>query len=304
MNVWPEGLVTPLLTPLQDDELDLDALRRLVERQVQAGVAAVVVGGGSGEHGALHLDERRRLTETVAEALDGRLPLIVQTGALATRDSVALGVHAASVGADGLMVASPFGEPISWPERVRFYQDVDAATELPIMLYNTPPSGLLTLAQVEELMELPNVDAIKDSSGDVIMLGDLLALAAERELAVYVGYDSLLTVAVRSGARGVLFGVGNVIPEELLATMRSCAMGDEDALRSSWPALRAFLRFMEDCSNYVALVKTGLALDGHDVGPVRAPYLMPGDDERAQLAAHLAAVRAAFPDLDRARSPR
>lgn len=290
---WPAGLVTPVLTPLAEDRVDEGALTALVERQVAAGVAALVVAGGSGEHAVLSLAERRQAAETVASALDGRLPFFVASGALATRDALSLSRHAQSVGAAGLMVASPFGEPISWGERLRFYQDVDAATDLPLMLYNTPPSGLLTLAQVEALLELEHVDAIKDSSGDVIFLGDLLALGAQHELAVYVGYDSLLVEAIAGGARGVLFGVANVIPEQLVATMRLIADGDAEALARVWPPLRAFLRFMEDGSNYVALCKAGLTADGLDVGAVRAPFLMPDDLERRALTDHLRAVRAA-----------
>ena len=299
---WPAGLLTPLLTPFgADGELDVGLVGPLVQRQVDAGAAAVVVAGGTGEHGALHLDERRRLAEAVAEALDGRLPMIVQTGALATRDAIALGDHADSCGAAGLMVASPFGEPIGWHERVRYYEEVDAAASLPIMIYNTPPAGILTLAQVEELLELPRVSAVKDSSGDPILFGDLLALSAtEGGPAIYQGYDSLLVDAARNGARGALFGVANLIPDELIATLHMAQDGEEADLRASWPSLRVLLRLVEDCSNYIGLVKAGMALEGLDVGDVRAPYLMPGEGEREQLAERLATTRRAFAGLARA----
>ena len=192
------------------------------------------------------------------------------------------------------MVISPFGEPISWAERLRFYADIDSVTGLPIMLYNTPPAGLMTMAQVEALAALEHVSAIKDSSGDVVFLGDLLAFAGEQDLAVYVGYDSLLTFAAASGARGVLFGVANLVPEALIAAMRASEAGDHDMLARIWPPLRALLRFMEDCSNYVALCKAGVTADGLDVGDVRPPFLMPDANERRDLQAHLAAVSDAF----------
>ena len=87
---WPTGLVTALVTPMTGDGINPTATQRLIERQVQAGVGGVLVAGGTGEHGALSFDERAQLTRAVAEALDGRLPFIVQTGALATRDAVRL----------------------------------------------------------------------------------------------------------------------------------------------------------------------------------------------------------------------
>ncbi len=290
---WPTGLVTPLVTPLADDALDREALRLLLERQVEAGAGGVVVGGGTGEHGALSLAERRELAEAVADVLAGRIPFVVQTGALATRDCVALTEHAERIGAVGSLVASPYGEPISWPERRRFYQDLDAATELPIMLYNTPPAGILTVEQVEELAALPHVSAIKDSSGDVTLHGDLLARGPDLGLAVYVGADSLFPYAIANGARGVLIGTGNLIPGELVTAIRSCTSGD-GSFDGLWPTLRAFLRFMEESSNYAAMCKAGLALDGLDVGAVRPPYLMPGREEEQELADRLKLVQETF----------
>ncbi len=290
---WPAGLVTPLLTPFAGDELDADALAGLVERQVAAGVAGVIVGGGSGEFGTLTVDERRRAAEVTLEALAGRLPMLVQTGALATRDAVALGTHAETIGAAGLMIASPFGEPISWRERKRFYEDVTAASSLPVMIYNTPPSGLLSLAQIEELATLPNVSAIKDSSGDATALGDLLAWAADRDFAVYDGWDNLLDFAMERGAHGIVVGVANVIPAEVVRVMDAITAGSPDA-GPLWIALRIWVRAMESCSNYIAMCKALVRHDGLDLGDTRAPYLMPDADEVSALAAATADLKAAF----------
>ena len=291
---WPTGLLTPLLTPFRDDELDLEAFRRLLDRQVRAGVAAVVLAGGSGEFGLLSGQERMTLTATAAEHLGGRLPFIVQTGAPSTREAIALSRHAASAGALGVMVASPFGEPLTWRERRRFYDDVHDAVGLPIMIYNTPPAGILTLAQIDALAGLERVTAVKDSSGDVTLDGDLLAWGAERAFSVYLGRDSLTPLAGAYGAAGVLVGTGNVVPEALIQVFARAREGG--GLDPAWPALRAFLRFMEESSNYYALCKVALALDGLDLGPVRAPFLMPdeGADELRALAGHLERVAAAF----------
>lgn len=292
---WPPGLITPLVTPLRDDALDIDALASLIEHQIDAGAAGVVVGGGSGEFGALSVGERRTLAGEVAAVLEGRLPFVVQTGALATKDAVALSVHAEEVGAAGTLLASPFGEPINWRERQRFYEELDAASSLPIMIYNTPPAGLLSMSEVEALAALPHVTAIKDSSGDVTFLGDLLTWSAENDFAVYVGFDSLVSYGAAHGARGTVLGVANVIPAEIVEVLQLSTLGEiSEELRLVWEPLRAFLRFMEDSSNYVALCKYGLGRDGLDVGGVRAPYLMPFTDERQAFVVRLDAVRRAF----------
>ncbi|WP_375479768.1 dihydrodipicolinate synthase family protein [uncultured Jatrophihabitans sp.] len=295
MTTWPTGLLTPLVTPLRDDAVDNEALDRLVESQLAAGVNGIVAGGGTGEFGALGTDERMSITESLITLLDGRVPLIVQTGALATRDSVQLSVAAERAGATGLLLASPFGEPITWRERKRFYEDVADAVSLPIMIYNTPPSGLLAFEQIEELAKIENITAIKDSSGDMTLLGDLLAKARAEDFHVYVGWDSLALPAVARGADGLIIGVANVIAREvttLLAMRRTSGETDEYAHLAE--QLRLFLRFMERSTNYIALCKFGLRLDGLDVGDPRRPYLLPPDDELEHFTGRLQELRSAF----------
>jgi 4-hydroxy-tetrahydrodipicolinate synthase len=292
---WPAGLLTALVTPLLDDEIGLAALKPLVDRQIEAGVAGLVVAGGTGEFGALTVQERQLLTTEAVAAIGGRVPVVVQTGALTTRDVVTLSRHAQEAGATNLMVASPFGETINWAERTRFYETVSAAVSIPIMVYNTPSAGLLTLARIQELCELPNITAVKDSSGSPELMGDLVEWAAGSGAAVYVGLDSLMYDAFGVGARGAVFGAANVIPEPLVAVARSLqANGQNEQARALWKHIRTFLRFMEVSPNYMSLCKSGLNLQGLLVGEVRAPYLMSGEDEVKELARRLGELREAF----------
>lgn len=293
--LWPRGLMTAMVTPLSGDGLDSTGIRGLVEQQVDAGVNGVVVSGGTGEHGALTLEERRQLFEQVASASAGRLPFVAQTGALATRDAVALSQYAEGLGALGLLLPSPYGEHVTWRERVAFYESVSGAVTVPIMLYNTPTAGVLGLAEIELLSQMPGISAVKQSSTDVNLLGDLLAWAATSDFAVYVGEDSLLVPGVLAGAHGGVLGTGNIIPAELVTVLALCRdQGLTDELRRAWGPVRRFLRFMEQSENYVAMCKLGLRLRGLDVGDVRPPYLMPQDQEASALADELKALDAAF----------
>ena len=294
--VWPTGVLTALVTPLTaDDAVDSEVLGRVIEHQITEGISGLIVGGGTGEFGALSLDERREIAATSVRAASGRVPVVVQTGALTTRDVLTLGQHAEQVGADAIMIASPFGEPISWSERLHFYEVATAAISLPVMIYNTPPSGLLTLKQIQQLAALPNVSAVKDSSGSAELMGDLLEWADEGHFAVYVGVDSLLYDAVRAGARGAIFGTANLLPGPLSALAESLrAHGSTPEADAAWHRLRPFLRFMERSSNYVAMCKAGLALQHFPVGQTRPPYLMPGDDEVQDLTERLQSAERAL----------
>ena len=285
---WPIGLVTALVTPMNDEGIDTVATRRLIERQVEAGVGGVLVAGGTGEHGALSLDERATLTRTVAEALDGRLPFIVQSGALATGDAVMLSQDAQKIGAAGILLPAPFGEAVNWREKKAFYADVNDSVSLPIMLYNTTSAGLLSLSQIQELAALSNVSAVKHSASDATLLGDLVAWSRTADFAVYTGWDDQLAPAVLAGAHGALLGAGNVVPELIVEVLNLCYRRQlDEEFDAAWGRLRRFLRFIGESENYVSVVKLGAQLRGLDVGEVRRPYLMPQDEERSALIAAL-----------------
>lgn len=289
---WPTGLVTALVTPMSGDGIDSAATRQLIERQVRAGVGGVLVAGGTGEHGVLTLAERAQLTRDVAEALDGRLPFIVQSGALATRDAVKLSQDAQAIGAAGVLLPAPFGEAVNWREKRAFYEDVNGSVELPIMLYNTATAGLMGMEQIAELAQLSNISAIKHSSSDATLLGDLVAWSRTADFAVYTGWDDQLAPAVLAGAHGALLGAGNVVPELIVEVMNLCYSRKlDDDFDAAWGRLRPFLRFIGESENYVSVVKLAVRLLGLDVGDVRRPYLMPQDSERAALEAVLRTLR-------------
>lgn len=288
INSWPKGLVTAIVTPLRDDELDLAALAAVIDDQIAKGASGLVVSGGTGEYTALSFDERSRLIREAVRIADGRVPVIGATGCLSTRDAIRLTQDAQAAGVAGVLVASPYGEAINWRERLAFYTELDAAVSLPIMIYNTPPSGLLAFEQIQQLAGLGNVTAVKDSSGDPELMGDLTTWAKPIGFTVYVGKDSLLFEAILNGADGAVFGAANFIPEELarlIGTLR--ADGATPEARERWSAIRPLLRLMEQSPNYISLCKVGCKLRGIDVGDVRRPYLMPEADEIERLAASL-----------------
>ena len=294
-TTWPHGLLTALVTPLKDDTVNTAVVTELIDHQIDSGIAGFVVGGGTGEFGALSVDERKTLAVAAIDAARGRVPVVIQTGTLNTRDAKELSRHAQDAGADAIMIASPFGEAINWRERFHFYEVLTAAVSLPVMVYNTPPSGLLTFDQIRELATLPNIAAVKDSSGTPELMGDLVEWADGTDFGVYVGLDSLLYDAVRTGARGAVFGAANLIPGPLSAVASSLRADGPTADNSAlWRHIRPFLRFVEVSPNYVALCKAGLTVQGFDVGPAREPYLMPEEAEIKELADRLQVLDSAF----------
>jgi dihydrodipicolinate synthase/N-acetylneuraminate lyase len=294
-NHWPAGLVTALVTPMTSDGIDAVGTRQLIEHQIRSGASGVVVAGGTGEHGVLSFAERKELARVVADTASGRLPFIVQTGALATRDAVKLSQDAQEIGAAGILLPAPFGEAVNWREKIAFYKEVNDAVTIPIMLYNNLTAGLMGIEEIQQLAELSNVSAVKQSSGDGTLLGDILTWSRANDFAVYIGWDDLTLPAMLAGARGALLGAGNVVPElivKVLHLSENRQMTPE--LEQAWSRLRGFLRFIGNSENYVSVVKLGTQLRGLQVGDVRRPYLMPQAEERAALKDALKGLKGEF----------
>src|SRR5919109_3184241 len=162
------GVLPALITPFTDDgdAIDPHALATIVDRLVGAGVGGLVPGGSTGEFTTLTNAERRRLVEVTVDAAGGRVPVVPGTGALSTRETVELSVHAEQSGAAALMIVPPFYDALSWRELLAHYTAVADAIDIPIMYYNLPSaSGLrLTAAQLQELP----ITCLKDTGGDAV----------------------------------------------------------------------------------------------------------------------------------------
>ena len=150
------GVLPALITPFTEDgdAIDTDALAAIVERLIGAGVGGLVPGGSTGEFTTLTHAERRQLVEVTVEAAAGRVPVVAGTGALSTRETVELSVHAEQAGAAAVMIVPPFYDALSWRELLAHYTAVADAIAIPIMYYNLPARPGVTLT-AEQLRELP-----------------------------------------------------------------------------------------------------------------------------------------------------
>src|SRR5919204_5257374 len=160
------GVLPALITPFTEDgsAIDTEALTAIVDRLVNAGVAGLVPGGSTGEFTTLSHAERREVVEATVEAAAGRVPVVAGTGALSTRETVELSVHAEQAGAAAVMIVPPFYEALSWRELLAHYTAIADAIEIPIMYYNLPSASGQRLT-AGQLRELP-ITCLKDTGGD------------------------------------------------------------------------------------------------------------------------------------------
>jgi 4-hydroxy-tetrahydrodipicolinate synthase len=237
------GTAPALVTPFTaEGKLDEAALLRLIDRQIQGGVDALVVLGTTGENATIWPDERRRIVDLTLEHVNGRVPVIVGTGNNSTSESLVFSREAARSGANGLLIVGPY---YNKPPQAGFRAHVAAiaeAVDTPIILYNVPSrTGFnMTAETVLRLAEeIPTVVGIKEASGNLAQISDILAHRPSK-LAVYAGDDEITLPLLALGADGVISVVCNALPERFTALVRAGLKGDfEQARRLHFELLAA-----------------------------------------------------------------
>ena len=274
------GVLPALITPFSEDggAVDAVALAANVERLIAAGVGGLVPGGSTGEFATLSNAERRQVAEVAIEAAAGRVPVVVGTGALSTRETVELSVHAERAGAAAVMVVPPFYDAPKWHELLAHYNAVADAISIPIMYYNLPGATGVRLT-AEQLRELP-ISSLKDTGGDAVAATELIQTDGPTLLN---GYDTLTFAALAAGVEAIVWGAASILPEQCVELHR-LLIDDIDlpAARELWARLWPLCQFLESQS-YAAAVKTGCRLIGDSTGPVRAPLLELDDAATEQL---------------------
>jgi 4-hydroxy-tetrahydrodipicolinate synthase len=278
------GVLPALITPFTPDSsaIDTPALAAIVDRLIAAGVGGLVPGGSTGEFTTLTDAERRQLVETTLDAAAGRVPVIAGTGALSTRETVELSIHADQAGASAVMVVPPFYDALSWRELLAHYTAITDAIDIPIVYYNLPSASgqRLTAAQ---LRELP-ITCLKDTGGDAVAATELIQTDGPTLLN---GWDTLTFAALAAGVEAVVWGAASILPKECVDLHR-LLIDDIDlpVARELWARLWPLCQFLESQS-YPAAVKAACALVGDRTGPVRAPLLPLDEAATSELGALL-----------------
>ena len=288
-SMW-EGVGVALVSPFRGGAVDTDALGKLTTHLVGEGVRAFYPCGCTGEATSLTREERKRIIATVREATKGKAVVIAGTGTAVTEETIELSREAIRLGADGVMVITPYSCRPTQEGLLAHYRAVADAIDRPIVLYNVPSRTGVSVAPetIARLAEHPRIAAIKEASGSVETTSAIRSLC---DIAVLAGDDSLFLPLLSVGARGVVSVAGHVIAPEILSLYKHYRAGEvseaAEIHRRIHPLLRAL--FLE--SNPTP-VKHALERLGWIGGELRLP-LVPVRPETA------AAVDQALERLDR-----
>jgi 4-hydroxy-tetrahydrodipicolinate synthase len=292
------GVAPALVTPFTaDDEIDEAAFCDLIERQIDGGVSGLVVLGTTGENPTVTTEERRRLVDLAIETADGRVPVVVGTGTNNTAESARLSRAAIDAGADGLLVVGPYYNKPSQDGFVAHVETIAEAAGAPIILYNVPGRTSFNVTAETTLQlaeEVPPVVGVKEASGDLEQIGDILRHRPEG-FAVYSGDDEMTLPLLAMGGDGLVSVVSNALPEPTSAMVEAGLSGDLVAARERHFDLLPAMRACFFKTNPIPIKDVCAAMGGMEPH-VRLP-LTPLD-ERAPVRQR---VLAAFDDfLDRA----
>ncbi len=224
------GAHTAIVTPFdRQGRVDFGVFRDLIERQVEAGVDGIVPVGTTGESPTLDHDEHIKVIETAIEVCRGRVKVIAGTGANATREAVDLTGYALRAGADATLQVTPYYNKPNQEGLYRHFSEV-ADLGLPVILYNIPGRCGVEIAveTVARLAAHPNIKAVKEASGNVQRVGQILARCP---LCVLSGDDPLTLPMMAAGARGVISVAANVAPRPVVEMVRAALAGRWDEAR-------------------------------------------------------------------------
>lgn len=228
MAVNLRGVMAALLTPFDGQQkLDKESLRRLVRFNLRQGVDGLYVGGSTGEAFVQSGTERQEVLEIVAEEAKGKMTLIAHVGCVSTLESQQLARAAVGYGYDAVSAVTPFYYPFSFEEHCAHYQAIiESADGLPMVVYNIPAlSGVkLTLDQINTLVTLPGVGALKQTSGDLFQMEQIRR--AHPDLVLYNGYDEIFASGLLAGADGGIGSTYNIMGWRYQGMVAALKVGD------------------------------------------------------------------------------
>jgi len=277
-----KGICSALCTPFTEDgeKVDEAALKDHIDSMLEAGIHIILVCGGTGEFAYLRPEERKRIAEVTSKHINGRAGFMVQTSTVNTADAIEYAKHAEGVGADCLLILPPYFEGPDSEGVYYHYEKIAEAINIPIMVYNIPVhSGFdITPGFFKRLTEIDNIQYIKDSTGDLLRIQELLVTGAK----VFNGGDPIAFFSLTAECPGCVWGAPNAMPKEAVDLYNYVASGKLEEARDLWkrmfPANHFFWTHV-----YNAAVKAATNLSGRKVGPCRKPVQPLTDSEREGL---------------------
>jgi 2-dehydro-3-deoxy-D-pentonate aldolase len=288
------GLMPAMVTPFDEQgEVDLRATEAVVERFIEAEVDGISPLGSTGESSHLTGDERKHFAEEVTRIVAGRVPLLIGVGAAGTRETVDLARHAEGVGADGVLVVSPFYWNVGEEALFKHFATVAESVSIPVLIYNLPvltgvdlsPSLVTRVAR-----ECPNVTGLKDTVTEYSHIWNVLreVKPMRPDFSVLSGFEDLILPSMLAGGDGSICGLANVAPELFVGMVRAAHNGDLGEAAELHRRVLSLMALGSLSDTPLGAIKLAMNVLGLPISPtVRGPALPASEEAHGKVEAVL-----------------
>ncbi|MBE6087589.1 MAG: 4-hydroxy-tetrahydrodipicolinate synthase [Clostridium beijerinckii] len=265
------GAAVAIVTPFTEDGINFSELKKLIDFNIENGTDAIVIAGTTGESSTMTDEEHREVIRFTVEYVNKRVPVIAGTGSNDTIYAVQLSKYAESVGAEALLLVTPYYNKTTQTGLIKHYNYIADRVNIPIILYNVPSrTGVnITPETYAELAKHPRIVATKEASGDLSAIAKIKALCKD-ELNIYSGNDDQIVPILSLGGKGVISVFSNIMPKE---SHEICSLYFEGKVEESCNLQTKYLDLINTLFIEVnpIPVKTALEIMGYNVGPLRMP---------------------------------
>lgn len=286
------GAGVALITPMNEDgSVNYTKLEEILEFQIANGTDAIIICGTTGEASTLSDEEHLSCIRFACEVTKKRIPVIAGTGSNCTESAVYLSKEAEKCGVDGLLVVTPYYNKATQNGLKAHYKKIASEVNVPIILYNVPSRTGTTISPqtvVELCTEVPNIVGVKDATGDLSEVAQLLALA-DGKVDVYSGNDDQIVPVLSLGGKGVISVLSNILPQETHDIVETYLNGDVEKSRDLQLRYFALIKALFSEVNPIP-VKKAMNLMGMNVGSLRLPLTEMEESNAEKLAQEMKKV--------------
>lgn len=222
-----EGMATAIITPTTENGIDYVAFAKLIDWQIDEGIDAIVFCGTTGEGSTLTDEEHREAISFAVKQVAGRVPVIAGTGSNDTDYAIKLTKYACEAGVDGVLVVTPYYNKATQNGLIKMFTAIADVSTVPVILYNVPSRTGVNIkpATVLELSKHPNINAIKEASGDISQIAEIAHLCGD-DIVIYSGNDDQVIPVMSLGGKGCISVLSNLLPKEASAMCKAYTDGD------------------------------------------------------------------------------
>lgn len=268
-----EGSGVAIVTPFKDGKINYDAMGNLIEWHIENKTDAIIVCGTTGESATMSDEERKTTIKFVVDKVNKRIPVIAGSGSNNTAYSVELSKYCQEVGADGLLVVTPYYNKSTQDGLIKHFTTIAESVDLPIILYNVPGRTGVNIkpTTVEKLSKVKNIVAIKEASGDISQVAEISRLCGD-DFAIYSGNDDQIVPILSLGGSGVISVLANILPKETHDIVEKYLSGDVEEARKLQLSLNELVSSLFIEVNPIP-VKAAMNLMGLEAGELRLPLV-------------------------------